>query len=275
MPITETPFFFGEQHPLLGILSETHGAPRKTAVLLLNSGLVHRAGPFRLGVDIARGLSEAGFPVLRIDQSARGDSDRRRDVGVVDAAELDIDDAKAALRSRTGVDKIIMAGLCSGSDDVVRHVSKASDVDGQILMDPFAPRTLSYTIHHYLGILSKPTKIFRSIGRKLGHVTVPQKFKDDPPIDLGSFRALPDADQARAAFRQISRRGGASLCVFTSGVAYYYNHNGQLTNGLGLKDMSDSIEERFFKTAEHTYPLAAHRRHLIETIVDFCTRRFE
>ena len=275
MPVRETPFFFGEKHPLFGILSETEGSSRKTAVLLLNSGLVHRAGPFRLGVQVSRALAAAGFPVLRVDQSARGDSERRKGVSVVEAADLDIEDAKKILRSRTGADKIILAGLCSGSDDVVRHASKTDDIDGLILMDPYSPKTRKYVIVHYLPRLLNPMRVLRFAGRKLGLSTSQDQQKENNAVDLGSFREFPDCPQARSAFRQVSEREGASLCLFTSGVAYYYNYTGQLISGLGIEDVSHSVEEVFFRTAEHTYPISAHRRRLVDTIVEFCSRRFE
>ncbi|MGI9423400.1 MAG: hypothetical protein ACR2PA_09410, partial [Hyphomicrobiaceae bacterium] len=149
MSVSENPFFFGDAHPLFGIIAENDKASRKTGVVLLNSGLVHRAGPFRMGVEISRSLAAAGFPVLRFDQSARGDSERRVGVSVVEAAELDIETAKNTLRSRTGVEKVVLAGLCSGADDVVRHASEADDVDGLVLMDPYAPKTRKFVILHY------------------------------------------------------------------------------------------------------------------------------
>ena len=55
---------FGEQNNLLGILSEPDRCvadKNSPIVLILNSGLVHHTGPFRMSVDIARLLASKGF----------------------------------------------------------------------------------------------------------------------------------------------------------------------------------------------------------------------
>ena len=273
MSVAETPLFIGEDHPLFAIVSEpAERKSRRTGIILLNSGLVHRAGPFRLGVEIARSLASQGFTVIRLDQSARGDSKRRKGLSVVEAANLDIELAKEALRSQTGIDKVVLAGLCSGADDIVRHVADKTDVDGLVLMDPYAPKTRQFQLRYYLPRLLNPARVFRFLLRKLGHV---KKDEDVAPShDLGSFREFPNCPQAASAFRAVSNSGGASLCLFTSGVYYYYNYVGQLVKGLSLQDISGDIEEVFFKTAEHTYPLTSHRKRLVEIIADFCDRRF-
>ncbi|HEU4534994.1 MAG TPA: hypothetical protein VFS00_12795, partial [Polyangiaceae bacterium] len=69
---------FGEGGVLFGIVcAPTQPRPGRPAVVLLNAGLVHRAGPFRLHVDLARRLAARGFVTLRLDQSALGDSQPR------------------------------------------------------------------------------------------------------------------------------------------------------------------------------------------------------
>ena len=275
MSVSESVFFFGEEHPLLGILSECDSACRKTGVVLLNSGLVHRAGPFRLGVEISRELAETGIPVLRFDQSARGDSERRRGASVLEEAEQDIEAAKSVLRSEAGVERIVLAGLCSGADDIVRHVSKAEDVDGMILMDPMAPLTRKYHLVNLLARVGDPGVAYRFACRKIGLSASKAENTLSQQVYLGAFREFPDDQQARSAFRQIKSRNGASLCLFTGGVSDYYNYRGQLLDGFGLNDLSDCIEEVFFEAAEHTYPLTVHRRRLLDTITEFCNRRFQ
>ena len=43
-------------------------------VVLLNAGIVHRVGPNRMHVLLARALAAAGIPSLRFDMSGIGDS---------------------------------------------------------------------------------------------------------------------------------------------------------------------------------------------------------
>ena len=65
---------FGRARHLVGIVGLPDTAPGETGVIVLNAGLVHRIGPFRLHVELTRRLGAAGYPTLRFDLSTLGDS---------------------------------------------------------------------------------------------------------------------------------------------------------------------------------------------------------
>ena len=76
----ETICQFGPNNGLTGILTEPDESVRVAdapVALILNAGIVHNIGPFRLHVDIARLLAAAGFSSFRIDLSGLGDSATR------------------------------------------------------------------------------------------------------------------------------------------------------------------------------------------------------
>jgi alpha/beta superfamily hydrolase len=79
--MNEEAVHFGSLGSLIGIV--TSAARRnnedKPGVVLLNPGIVHRVGPGRIYVKIARALAEQGFTVLRFDFSGIGDSSVRLD----------------------------------------------------------------------------------------------------------------------------------------------------------------------------------------------------
>jgi len=80
--VSEKIFTCGPGGALVGVLTEPDVArapPDAPAVLLWNVGLNHRVGPFRVFVELARRLAEAGFTVLRLDLSGLGDSEVRKD----------------------------------------------------------------------------------------------------------------------------------------------------------------------------------------------------
>ena len=58
---------FGSQQALSAIVSLPDDKPNNTGVILLNAGLVHRMGPFRLNVNLARKLAAENFIVMRLD----------------------------------------------------------------------------------------------------------------------------------------------------------------------------------------------------------------
>ena len=78
----ERTLLFGDGKSLVGIITEPPPSDEvlaRPAVILLNAGLLHRIGPNRVHVRLARRLAEAGFVVMRFDYSGIGDSRPRTD----------------------------------------------------------------------------------------------------------------------------------------------------------------------------------------------------
>ncbi|MCH8830022.1 MAG: DUF1549 domain-containing protein, partial [Planctomycetes bacterium] len=73
----EEAVLFGKTGSLVGIVSDpsdSDSGKNLPAVILLNSGLIHRVGPNRVYVKIARRLAAEGFVAFRFDFSSIGDS---------------------------------------------------------------------------------------------------------------------------------------------------------------------------------------------------------
>lgn len=108
---------FGEAGSLVGIVTSIPQANAdKTAVILLNPGIVHRTGPGRIYVKIARALAARGFTVIRFDFSGIGDSSVRLDNRPFE--ESSVDETRAAmsfLHATRGCDRFILMGGCSGA----------------------------------------------------------------------------------------------------------------------------------------------------------------
>ena len=78
----EQAVLFGKTRSLAGVVTDPPKSTedrKRPAIVLLNSGLVHKVGPNRLNVKLARMLATMGFPVLRFDLSGIGDSKYRED----------------------------------------------------------------------------------------------------------------------------------------------------------------------------------------------------
>ena len=123
VPIREIPLRIAQPFGhLFAVLSEPVSQPAgDLCAVLLNAGMIHRIGPGRLWVDIARGWAARGVPTLRLDFIGVGDSD---DDGhprhaLADLYEPDIgSQLKAslnALAARGLGPRFALAGLCSGS----------------------------------------------------------------------------------------------------------------------------------------------------------------
>jgi hypothetical protein len=78
--VREEAILFGASKSLVGVVTDpAENGKTRPAVILLNSGIIHRVGPNRLYVTLARRLARVGFVVLRYDHSGIGDSVIRRD----------------------------------------------------------------------------------------------------------------------------------------------------------------------------------------------------
>jgi len=107
----------GKSRSLVGIVTfAAAGHEAKPGVILLNPGIVHRVGPGRIYVKIARALAVQGFTVVRFDFSGIGDSSVRQDN--LRFEESSVDEARAAmsfLEITKDINRFILLGGCSGA----------------------------------------------------------------------------------------------------------------------------------------------------------------
>jgi len=118
----EETVLFGKTSSLVGIITDPSPTDRESgnhlpAIILLNSGPVHRVGPHRLYVTMARHLASTGFTVLRFDFSGIGDSRvRYNNLPFEKAAVSETQEAMDFLSSARGIEQFVLIGICSGAD---------------------------------------------------------------------------------------------------------------------------------------------------------------
>ena len=76
--MNESAIEFGPGQEISAILTEPEHRVSDVAVVIVNAGLVHRVGPFRLHVILARELARSGFLAVRMDVSGLGYSKTRK-----------------------------------------------------------------------------------------------------------------------------------------------------------------------------------------------------
>ena len=149
----EEAVLFGASKSLVGVVTDqAEEGSARPAVILLNSGIIHRVGPNRLYVSLARRLARAGFVVLRFDLSGIGDSVIRKDnVPFEKSSVQETQEAMDYLGSIRGVDRFLLAGICTGA--VVAYQTALADhrVAGAILINGqgYIPES-EEAIHAYL-----------------------------------------------------------------------------------------------------------------------------
>lgn len=228
---SEQPLCFGRDHALFGILSSPRPSPSDPAppaVILLNAGTVHRIGPHRLYVALARRLSSLGFAVLRMDLSGIGDS--RSAAGCPENLCYprdmldDVDRAMSLLSAQRGAERFVLAGLCSGGDIAFQTALADRRVASAVLINPRTfcvndlERVESYKrARYWLDAFVDGRKILRllrgqvDVGRALGLLLANVKRLVARPrlIDPTGGRA----EDVPASLRHLAERGVDTLLV--------------------------------------------------------------
>jgi len=138
--VTERVVSLGGDSVRIGIVTEPEGGISRRGghgVVLLNSGAVHRVGPHRMSVRIARRLSASGIPVVRFDFSGIGDSGPRSDhMPLRQAMPIETEEAISFLESTYGVRSVVLVGNCSGAAASFRTAIVDPRVTGAVLINP-------------------------------------------------------------------------------------------------------------------------------------------
>lgn len=270
--LTEEPLQFGEGGRLLGILTLPGASPRDASVLpvfvFLNAGLLHRVGPYRLHVRLARELAQMGVSSLRVDLAGTGDSPPRRGLTNQQSVAADFSEIVDILDSRLGSSPLVLAGLCSGADNATRLAHSEPRVVGMVLLDPVCYPDRGFRTRRIAAKYTNPARYGGWLKRRVTGLTRPRATtqETDRSMDPLAVRNLPSPEQVRASFEAIRERGGQVLSVFTSYALGYYNQSGQLGRALGVTSYQQFCTEIFRPDAHHTYWLELHRRWLIDEI---------
>jgi pimeloyl-ACP methyl ester carboxylesterase len=130
---------FGPAQGLVGILTEPDEPPAQAlpAVVLLSAGLMHRVGPNRLYIQMARALAREGHTVLRFDFSGLGDSRPRADhLPYHQSAPAEARDAIDWLAQHGGVQHVVLIGHCAGAVFSLLVARDDPRVVGAVMINP-------------------------------------------------------------------------------------------------------------------------------------------
>jgi hypothetical protein len=265
----------GEGGRLFAILCEPQERlTRRPVFVFLSAGLLHRVGPSRLHVTLARDLAEMGFASLRVDLSGKGDSPGRGSMKNRESVALDFDDLRSSLAARYGDFSMVLAGLCSGADNAVRLAVTEPGVTGLLLLDPICFPDAGFRRRALAAKWLNPRRYARSLKRMLRGEGRGERHGPAPDDDPLMLRDLPSREDMRRSFDLVRDRGGSVLSIFTQYALSYYNSAGQLRAVLQVSDYPAFCTELFWPDVEHTYKLEIHRERLRAHVLDWA-RRFD
>lgn len=297
----ETALNFGPANGLVGIVTRPPVSDEKdstagmttgmvhldagVAVVILNAGVIHRVGPGRLHVRLARKLAARGFPCFRFDLPGIGDS---RSLGTGSLLLQDnlfaISAAFDALERNHIARHFVLFGLCSGADHAFLSACNDPRVAGVVMVDP----TRIFTTWRSQALrawrwLVRPSAWLRLL---LGHYNVfrrlHQRLRPAPPEQPVRARtgtqtpASPDEEKRaveQALKTLIARR--VHICYLITGTQRHrYNYRRQLLDafpGIGLEEFTYLV---IFPDAIHTMPNEEDRLRLEQTLIRWLGARF-
>jgi dienelactone hydrolase len=268
--MTEHAVVFAAAHPLVGVLADAgaQGSPHRPAVVFLNAGMLHRVGPNRLYVRIARELARCGFVSLRFDRSGVGDSPPRIDGLPLRAAALnDVRDALDFVAAKEAASTFVLVGLCSGADLAFRAAVADERVVGAVFIDGLPYNTVRSRLYRYVSWIMR-----RGNWRRLLALDGPlvrrllRSRQQARPADAVRQRDVPLRHEAESQLRELVSRGMRLLLLYTADRLYSYPRHFVDTFP---NVRSDRVDVTYFPDADHTFTLRANQDLLIRRIVEW------
>jgi pimeloyl-ACP methyl ester carboxylesterase len=252
----ERAFRFGRARHLVGVAGIPPGAHRAVGVIVLNTGLMHRVGPFRLHVELTRRLNALGYPTLRFDLSTLGDSGASAEAASREQQiAADVADAMALLGHQSGCTRFVLVGLCRGAQAAHAAACTEAAVTGAIFLDGYIYRTAGFRLRHYLPRLLNPARWRGFLARKLRQAAEPEE------ASFGSI--YPPRARVRRELAGMLARGLKLYFVYSGGIGEQFNHPRQFREcyGRGVA-RHPAVRMDLLDGTDHTYTLVCDRLRL-------------
>lgn len=269
--MTETSLAFGAGGGLVGTLClpDPGTAAADVGLVLFNAGVVHRVGPHRINVRLARRLARRGIPSIRFDLAGQGDSARPGGALPFESqAVADLRSAMDTLAERSGARRFALFGFCSGGV----HSYAAAQVDdriaGIILYDAYQYPTFKSRLNRFLRPLREDglaAVAGRLAGRAVQRWRIWRGLEKEPPPPawVGMFRKPPKEEFARVV-RTLHERG-TRVGVMTSG-SLWSAYAGQFNDAFASLGVGRLVTEDFMPALEHNATRLAEQAEFMKRI---------
>ena len=202
---------------------------------MLNSGLIHRVGPYRLSVKVARRVALEGFLSVRFDLTGVGDSGARRDSSSVGARA--VADTRAVMIHAGCSKKTLLLGHSMGGKAAMMLALRHPELVRKLVVMDIAPYAYSHSQTALIDAMERYEAHEPLVGaarrascRHPGALPERDQFGAHRPLELravrGRLQPLLDRRQRQVDRRVtlIRRRGGSryvghGFCVLARFVA--------------------------------------------------------
>ena len=273
---SEQALLLGNRKALVGIVARPSSPPpnEMPAVVILNTGIVHRVGHHRMYVSLSRMLAGAGHVVLRFDLSGIGDSEQRNDkLSPIDSSLADIKEALDFLAATQQASRFVLIGLCSGADHAILYGPTDPRVAGLVLMDPSIPPTTRYYVHyilqrlttlrHWGSVAAGRSGLLRMLASQLVYRLGPRRPRSGLTLDTLKF-----SPHLKQCYENSVANGIRILAAFTS-ISPRQTYRLQILDAFPLADFKDSLKLEYFTHSDHLFSDQTDRFRLDQLVLDW------
>jgi hypothetical protein len=262
---------------LVGIVSLPAGDPDpdRPALLILNSGVIHRVGACRLSVKLARRMASAGHVSCRFDHSGIGDSPPSRSGLEVDAGQVsEIVDVMNAVERRTGVSRFLLYGLCSGARAGFHAALDDSRVVGIVQVDGFAYRTPRHYLLKGIRRLRHFRTVPRVLGRWLGLRKPPVREEAGADMWVQEWPDYPPRGEVAAGYARLVERGVRIHAIYTGSWKDEYNYRRQFFEMYQGVEFRGMLTLCYLPHAQHILPHPEDQERVVEGVAGWVVTEF-
>lgn len=276
--LSEQPVQFGAERHLVGVLTNPKVAiGHEYALIVLNAGVLHRVGPHRLHVKLARKAADLGIPALRIDLSGIGDSQSpRSDLSFRAQSVKDVQAAMDLLNKRLGVNKFILFGLCSGADNALATALADARVFAIALVDTICyvtPQARLRKLTSRLGELGGVREFAKWGLSRAAKALEDYANRSSAPSEVTprtqQGREVPDKAEYEAQLRRLVDSGVQILALFSAAMGD--NHNGPNQFFEVFPELKGRVASHYFPNANHTFTELDAQSRLLSTVGNWLT----
>jgi pimeloyl-ACP methyl ester carboxylesterase len=273
---SEQALLLGNRKALVGIIARPSSPPSNDipAVVILNTGIVHRVGHHRMYVSLSRMLARAGHLVLRFDLSGIGDSEQRNDkLSTIDSSLADIKEALDFLAATQQASRFVLIGLCSGADHAVLYGPTDPRVVGLVLMDPSIPPTTRYYVHYILqrltslrnwgSVAAGRSGLLRMLASQLAYRLRP--CRPTSGLTLETLKFSPHLEQC---YENSVANGIRILAAFTS-ISPRQTYRSQILDAFPKAAFKDRLRLEYFIHSDHLFSDQNDRSRLDQLVLDW------
>ena len=273
---SEQALLLGNRKSLVGIIARPSSPPphELPAVVILNTGIVHRVGHHRMYVSLSRKLAGAGHVVLRFDLSGIGDSEQRNDkLSTIGSSLADIKEALDFLAASGQASRFVLIGLCSGADHAVLYAPTDPRVAGLVLMDPTIPPTTRYysyyilqrltNLRNWVSLAAGRSGLLSLLRSQLAHRLRPQQTASGLTLETLKF-----SPHLKECYANSVAHGIRILAAFTS-LSPRHTYQSQILDAFPQADFKNSLKLEHFTDSDHLFSNPDDRSRLNQSVLEW------